>query len=139
MAARVSFEVDAKDIARVKKNLQRVSGKSLYVKMQRASLTAGDLVARRMRSESPRLTGNLRRSISVRLERTRFSGATATTLIGPVPPRGAHRHLVIRGHRIVTPGGRYLGRSTRANPFVDRSAEGFSRKAADLVRKEWFR
>lgn len=55
--------------------------------------------------------------------------------MGPTAP---HRHLLIRGHRIVTPGGRYTGRMTKANPYVDRAASGHERKAADIVRRIWF-
>jgi hypothetical protein len=105
--------------------------------MQRATLTAGDLVNRRIQADTPRRTGHLRRYSKVRLARKRIgfsSGPSLGVLVGPTSP---HRHLVIRGHRIVTPGGRYLGRSTRANPYVDRAARGFERQAAELVRKEW--
>ena len=139
----LDFQLDARDIARVKRNLERVSGKSLHTKMQRAGLTAGDLLARRMRAAAPRKTGNLRRSIKARPIRVgnRFSGYYSTTgvLVGPTYPRGAHRSLVIRGHNIVTPGGRSLGRRSKANPFVDRVEAGFGRIAFDIVKKEWFR
>jgi hypothetical protein len=134
MAGRVSFEVSAKDVARVKAKLQKASGKPLYVRMQRATLTAGDLIKSRIQADTPRRTGHLRRYTKSRLGRRAIGGAGLMVLVGPTSP---HRHLVIRGHRIVTPGGRYLGRSTRANPYVDRASRGFEHKAAELIRKEW--
>jgi len=135
----LDFQLDARDVARVERNLKRVSGKSLYVKMQRANLTAGDLLARRIKATSPRKTGNLRRSIRARSIRVRGGGVTTGVLVGPTYPRGPHRSLVIRGHNIVTPGGRSLGRRTRANPFVDEAEQGFGQKARDIVAREWFR
>lgn len=133
MPGSVSFEISAKDIARVQKKLKAASGKPLYQRMQRATLAAGDLLVPRIQAQTPRRTGFLRRSTRSKLGRSH--GATnLTVIVGPTAP---HRHLVIRGHRIVTPGGRYLGRRTKANPYVDRAARGFERKAAELVRKEW--
>jgi hypothetical protein len=137
-AGSVSFEVSQKDIDRIRKKLEKASGKPLYQRMQRAALAAGDLIKPRIQAETPiGPTKNLRRYTRSRLARKRIGntyGPSLAVLVGPTSP---HRHLVIRGHRIVTPGGRYLGRSTRANPYVDRAARGFERKAADLVRKEW--
>jgi hypothetical protein len=106
--------------------------------MQRANLAAGDLVAKRVQQAAPRRTGRLRRAVKARPERRRgaFHGSSTSVLVGPTM-KAPHRHLVIRGHRIVTPGGRYLGRRTTANPFVDRAARGIGRQAAELVRKEW--
>lgn len=133
-AGSVSFEVSAKDIARVQAKLKKASGKPLYQRMQRATLAAGDLVKSRVQAVTPRKTGHLRRYTKSRLGRNRWGQAGLVVLVGPTSP---HRHLVIRGHRIVTPGGRYLGRRTRANPYVDRATRGFERKAAELVRREW--
>jgi hypothetical protein len=139
----LSFQVDKNDLARVERNLERVSGKSLFVKMQRANLTVGDIISRRARAASPRITGNLRSSIRARPIRVRgFAGLgsypTTGVLVGPTYPKGSHRSLVIRGHNIVTPGGRSLGRRTRANPFVDRASSGIGPQAAEIVKREWF-
>lgn len=131
--ARVTFDIDDRDVARVRKKFERASGRSLYVRLQRATLTVGDLIKRRVQSISPRQTGYLRRSVKVRPIR-RGGRSTTGVLVGPVAP---HRHLIIRGHRIVTPGGRFTGRRTQPNPYVDRAASGFERKAAELVRREW--
>lgn len=138
-SSRISFAIDEKDVARVKQKLERASGKSLYVRMQRATLAAGDIVAKNARAAAPRRTGLLRRSVKSRLERRKGFGArgsSLTVLVGPTS-RAPHRHLIILGHRIVTPGGRYTGRRTPPNPFVRRAASGVERQAAELIRREW--
>lgn len=169
MASRLlDFQVDQKDIEAVQRKLQRASGLPLRKRMQRATLTAGDLVGRRMKATAPRATGKLRRSVKVRLARG-VGGPSLTVYVGPTAP---HRHLVILGTRVrpsvsgrssnpwrVLPGRAGMGETTsrgralmgvnvrRAgtfdtgrmtpNPFVDRAARGFEKKAADLVRREW--
>ena len=171
----LDFQVDANDIKRVHAKLARASGKSLYTRMQRANLAAGDLLARRVAAAAPRRTGNLRRSVKARPERRRGIGArgnSTTVLVGPTGRRGSHRHLVILGTGIrpgvssrssnpwrVLPGRAGAGETTRRgsrglagvnvrragftvgrmtpNPFVDRAAAGFGKKAAALVAKEW--
>jgi hypothetical protein len=132
---RVSFEVSEADIKRVRTKLQKASGKPLYQVMQRATLAAGDLMVPRIKAAGPpNKTGYLRRSVRSRLGRKAGGPTNLTVLVGPTAP---HRHLVIRGHRIVTPGGRYVGRMSKKNPYVDRASAGFEAKAAELVRKEW--
>ena len=161
----LDFQVDARDVAAVRRKLQRASGLPLRKRMQRATLTAGDLVGRRVKAAAPRASGKLRRSVKTRLSRR----GDLTVLVGPTAP---HRHLVILGTRErpsvsgrsdnpwrVLPGRAGMGETTRRgrslmgvnvrragtfttgrtrpNPFVDRAARGFERKAANLVRKEW--
>jgi len=170
MASRLlDFDIDDKDVARVRAKFKRASGLSLYTRLQRATLTAGDLLARRMKAASPRARGVLRRSIKVRPMR-RAGRSTTGVLVGPTAP---HRHLVIQGTKErpstssrsgnpwrVLPGIASRGQTTRRgrtglagvnvrragtfttgrmkpNPFVDRTAQGFERKAAELVRREW--
>ena len=174
MTARVSFEVDRRDVERVRRKLQQASGQPLLKRMQRGTLVAGDLLARRIQAEAPRRTGDLRRSVKARPMRERGLVSHARTvgvLVGPTHPKGAHRHLVIRGTGNrpsvsrrssnpwrVLPGRASVGETTRrgsalmgvnvrragfstgrmrANPFVDRAAKGFGRRAADLVMREW--
>jgi hypothetical protein len=132
--AAVTFEVSAKDIARVRKRLERYKDKPLQEKLKSSTKLAADLVVPRIRAEGPpNKTGLLRRSVR---SKTYKGGLGIGAKAGPYAP---HRHLIIRGHRIVTPGGRFTGRSTTPNPYVDRAASGFSKKAAELVKREWFR
>jgi hypothetical protein len=154
--SRISFQVDARDVAKVQKRLDSLQGLSLYQKMRRSTKVAGELVSKRIQQAAPRRTGTLRRSVWARYAKqdqvsatvTRAltgrsrGGQTSTVLVGPVAGRkrkGYHRHLIIRGHRIVTPGGRFTGRRTTPNPFVDRASQGFERQAAKLVKDEWMR
>jgi hypothetical protein len=63
-------------------------------------------------------------------------------MAGPLGGRGAkgaHRHLVIRGHRIVTISGHDTGRRSRANPFVDRAIEPIAPLIVEAVRRDLFR
>lgn len=132
-----SFEVSQTDVARIKRKFQRASGKGLYASMQRANLAAGDLIAGRVKQAAPRRTGLLRAAVKSRLEpRKGIGGKSTAVLVGPTA-KAHHRHLIISGHRIVTPGGRFTGRRTAPNPFVDRAARGFGPKAAALVMREW--
>lgn len=135
-----SFQVNEKDVARIRRKFQRASGKSLYTSMQRANLAAGDLIAGRVKQAAPRRTGALRAAVRARAERRKgfgIRGNSTAVLVGPTARKAPHRHLIIQGHRIVTPGGRFTGRRTAPNPFVDRAAKGFGPKAAALVMREW--
>jgi hypothetical protein len=134
--AAFSVEFDAKAIARITRKLEKAQGRPLMEKMRRATLAAADLLVQPIRSAGPRnRTGLLRRSVRARAARKSFGVRSIGALVGPTAP---HRHLIIQGHRIVTPGGRYTGRRTVANPYVDRAAAGHQRKAAELVRRIWF-
>lgn len=151
------FEVDDKDIARIRRKFERASGKSLYTQLQRANLAAGDLLASRVKQAAPRQTGRLRSAVTARPERRRtLRGSSTVVLVGPTARKAPHRHLVIRGTGTrPTVGGRpssafraFDGRvyrreaipntgRMRPNPFVDRAARGFGPKAAALVMREW--
>jgi hypothetical protein len=130
--------IDEKAIIAIKRKLERASGKSLYEKMGRATLAAADLLVPIIKAETPRVTGHLYRYTKARPAKKRFGNYLAPTLGVLVGPTSPHRHLVIRGHRIVTPGGIYTGRRTAPNPYVDRAAKGFEKKAAEIIRREWF-
>jgi len=109
----------------------------------RGSMAGARLAARAMRVAAPRgKTLRLVRSIKARRPRTRGVEAAlagrslGVAIAGPTAP---HRHLVIRGHRIVTARGRDTGRRTRANPFVDRAVEATRPLWEEAVRRELYR
>jgi hypothetical protein len=56
-----------------------------------------------------------------------------------VGPRAGHRHLVIRGHRIVTHTGRNTGRRSRANDFVSRAVAAHEGAARAAIAREIYR
>jgi len=143
-----NFEIDQKDLARIRRKMERVKGKPLADQTKKALYAQADIVAGRARSAAPRgATGNLRRSIKVRAERNRGGALSAAfgfgkrdgVLVGPMHNIAPHRHLIISGHRIVTPGGRFTGRRTAPNPFMDRARRGIESAAGKAVMAEWMR
>ena len=148
---RLAFEVDAKDIARIRRKMERIKGKPLAEQTRKVLYAQADIVGSRARSTAPRgPTGHLRASIKVRaeLERGVLSAAYFAlvggsirngVLVGPLHKIAPHRHLIISGHRIVTPGGRFTGRRTAPNPFMDRARRGIESAAGKAVMAEWMR
>jgi len=156
--AALSVEIDAKAIARIRRKLEKVQGKSLYVKMQRATLAAADLLVKPIRAAGPpNKTGLLRRSVRARTAKKRIGSSLVPSTGALVGPTAPHRHLVIRGTserpsvgtrpsspwrkmpdgHVIRAGTFTTGRMT-ANPYVDRAARGHERQAAEIVRRIWF-
>lgn len=144
MAALFEVKADLRALARVKKSAQRWQGKPLADRMSLATLGAARLLVRPIRSEAPKgPTGNLKASIRAGSStRTKLAdgswvgGQQRRSYVGPGRSRAPHRHLVIRGHRIVTPGGRDTGRRTGANDFVDRAVRRDRNAALAAARRE---
>lgn len=130
MSDLLSVELDQKALARVTTKLHGLQGKGVADKLNRGTLAALKILLPSVRAASPRRTGKLRSSIKVR-KASRGTGA----VLAPGTP---YRHLVIRGHRVVTPGGRYLGRSTKANPFIDAAVQPRMDQAMAAVQKALF-
>lgn len=124
------------------RRLDRYAAKPVVDAWGRASMAGARLAARAIRAQTPvGRTGNLRRSVKARRPRSRgvqaiLSGRLGVTLAGPFAP---HRHLVIRGHRIVTHAGVDTGRRSRANPFVDRAVDPIAPAIEEVVRRELIR
>ncbi len=125
--AAVSFEIDQRSLNRAIKTLDKYRGRPLEERLRRATLQAARMLVPPIRDASPvGPTGNLKRSVKAWTRRTRLGGGwgahgliAGRTLAAGVGPTAPHRHLVIRPHRIVTPGGRDTGRKTTGNPYVD--------------------
>jgi hypothetical protein len=103
--------------------------------------------------------GLLRRSVKARTATKRLPGGflapTYGALVGPTAP---HRHFIIQGtkERFVVPKDKHAGTKlisfpnksvARAgfsagrmtpDPFVDRAARGHEKKAAAIIKREWF-
>lgn len=79
------------------------------------------------------------RSIKARKPRLRAGEVTAWT----VGPSGPVAHLLVDGHRIVTPGGRDTGNRTRAFPYpegvFDRYGPAIAERVSSEVWAEQFR
>lgn len=131
----LSFEIDQRSIERAEKVLAKYEGRSIEEKLRRATLQAARLLVNPIRAGSPVVTGNLRRSVKAWTRRQRIGGRTLAAGVGPTSP---HRHLVIRPHRIVTPGGHDTGRKTSGNPFVDAAVAPRQAEAVRVVSQILF-
>lgn len=115
----VSVEVDQKALDRAIKRIEQYGGKPLERRARKAYLEGARLMVRpiqaRITAAGHVQTGRYRRSVKARQPRTR-AGELAVASVGPTDPK---RHLLIRGHRIVTRGGVDTGRRTQGAPVVD--------------------
>ena len=136
----ISIELDVKALARFRKRVERYQGMPLTQRMQKGTLEAARLLVPSVRSAAPKgPTGNLKRRVSARQSRAQtFGGGQTRTLSAVVGSTAPHRHLVIRPHRIVTPGGRDTGRRTTGNPFVDSAAQPRAAEAMRVVSRAIF-
>lgn len=139
----VQLQLDQKAVARAQARLEKFRGQPLNVRMDKATRAAAELLVKPMQAAAPKRTGKLRRSVSVRSVSNRdkaivgrglqkVTGGDRVALVGP---RSPVRHLVIRGHRIVTRSGRDTGRRTQPNPFVDAVARRHYANAIRLMRQ----
>lgn len=133
------LELDEKSLARGRALLDRYRDQPLNVRMEKATLAAAKVLEAPMRQAAPRRTGRLSKSTRAQQVSQRIGWRQyAKSVNAQVGPTASHRHLVIRGHRIVTPGGRDTGRRSRANPYVDQvAARHYSRAIAEM-RKHIF-
>lgn len=143
------LELDQKDFAKGRKLVDRYRGASLRKRMEVATLAAAKVLETPMRQAAPvnrkddGHRGQLRSRTRARQARQRYGiagfGATyansVNALVGPTVP---YRHLVIRGHRIVTRGGRDTGRRSRPNPYVDVVAARLAPRAIAEMRRYIF-
>ena len=137
-AASGSFrlELDQRSLQRGRSLLDRYRDQSLMVRMQKATLAAAKVLEGPIKQATPKVTGGLRRKtraaqISQRIGYRQY----AKSANADVGPRSGHRHLVIRGHRIVTHTGRDTGRRSRANPYVDAVAARHQARAIAEMRR----
>ena len=145
----ISVQFDQASIARTKKILAKYQGRPLKERLERGTMRAAQMLVSAVRAYAPKgATGNLKASVKAWKSGARHtaasgkafgSGFVAAAGVGPTGRQGAHRHLVIRGHRIVTTGGRDTGRRSIANPFVDAAVQPRLGEALRIVSAELFR
>jgi hypothetical protein len=120
----IQLQLDQKAVDRAKRKLDKYRGKALDVRMQKGVIAAADALVTPIRAAAPvGKTGKLRASTKARQGRRGTAyiravaqmGGTRAAIVGP---RAPHKHLVIRGHRIVTRSGVFTGRRTIGNPYV---------------------
>lgn len=142
-AASGSFrlDLDEKSFARGRRLLEHYQGAPLRKRLGKAPLAAARVLEAPMRQAAPVGPANdghrglLRKTIRAREFR---AGRGPEPYGAAVGPTAGHRHLPIRGHRIVTRGGRDTGRRSRPNPFVDVVAQRHYAKAVAVMRKAIF-
>ena len=129
----ISLKVDwdAAGLRRVDRFLGTYEGVQLARKIDKAIGThlrplVGKLKAAERSSGIRNRTKAHYRGIRLRKPRRR-AGEVAAYTAGPSDPK---RHLLIRGHRIVTPGGRDTGQRSRAFPYVEPVIE---REAPEII------
>ena len=129
----ISATLDMKAMARADKRLAGYMGRPLQRRAQQAYIEGARLmrtpVRQQIRAAGLRKTGRFERSVKARGSRLR-AGEMAAASIGPTD---AKRHLLIRGHRIVTRGGRDTGRRTVPQPVVDRAFAQVGQQALDFI------
>lgn len=144
----MALQLDDRALARGRKLLDRYKDAPLMKRMQKATLAGARVLEGPIRQATPvsrdEDPGQMRLSVRARPARVRTryvvgrgwrSTASSEALVGP---RDAKSHLVIRGHRIVTRGGRDTGRRARANPYVDVVAARLMRQAIAEMREYIF-
>lgn len=138
-APRVEWELDEKALAAFTKKVERYRGLPLRARMAKATLKAADYMVPPIKAATPKgPTGNLRKRVRARPAKKRIGNSLQPTLGALVGPTSPHRHLVIRGHRIVTPGGRDTGMRTSGNPYVDEAMERHASAAMRIVSRILF-
>ena len=137
MAARIgpiAIVVDQKAMARADKRLAGYMGRPLERRAQQAYIEGARLMVKPARQQAPvGKTGNLRRSIAASRVRLRPGEMAGASVAARPSKRGGHRHLVIRGHRIVTHLGRDTGLRSRPNPFIDRAYAAVGEQVRDYI------
>lgn len=136
----ISIELDIKSLARFRKRVERYQGMPLAKRMQKGTLEAARLLVPAVKAAAPvGPTGNLRKRVTAKQHAFRgFIGGRQQTLDAVVTSTAPHRHLVIRGHRVVTPGGRDTGRHSIPNPFIDNAAKPRAAEAMRVVSRAIF-
>ena len=135
------LDIDERSLARGRRLIEHYQGAPLRKRLGKAPLAAARVMEAPMRQAAPvgpASTGHrglLRRTVRAREFR---AGRGPEPYGAAVGPTAGHRHLPIRGHRIVTRSGRDTGKRSRANPFVDVIAQRHYARAVAEMRKAIF-
>ncbi len=128
--------VDQRALERALKRLDKYQGRLLHQRAQKAYLEGARLMVRPIQAHITAAglvkTQRFRRSVKAR--RPRLQGnEMAVASVGPVD---AKRHLLIRGHRIVTRGGRDTGRHTQPRPVVDEAFSDVGERVKSFINEQ---
>jgi hypothetical protein len=140
----MSWSIETRGVREVQQALQKASGPTLRKTLQKGTNAAGKFLEPKMRTEAPRRTGRLRRSIKASVAKRQKPAA-----IVKARPKIAHyRGFVIQGtkpHRIRFPDQRAAGvpksmgniqhPGARANNFVERVGERYDDEAVRIAER----
>lgn len=134
-ASSFSVDIDERQLAAADKRLAQYAGRALQERIDKAYDAGTRLLVRPIQGEITAAglvqTGRFRKSVAVKKPRLRGREIVARS----VAPRSPLRHLLIQGHRIVTPGGRDTGRRTTPEPVVDRAYERHGDAVRSFINK----
>lgn len=132
----ITVSVDQKAIDRQLKMLAKYDKRPLATRAQKAYLAGARLMVAPIRGQIQGYglikTKRFYGSVKARTSRLQF-GEMAAASVGP---KDAKRHLLIRGHRIVTRGGRDTGRRTKAYPVVDNAFKSVGEHVKDFINEQ---
>lgn len=127
--------IDQRALERALKRLDKYQGRLLHQRAQKAYLEGARLMVRPIQAHITSAglvrSGNFRRKVRAQKVRLRGNEMAAAT----VGPRSPHRHLLIRGHRIVTRGGRDTGNRTQPYPVVDDAFRDVGERVKDFINQ----
>jgi len=148
------MEIRVAGLKEMQRALLRMTPEIRVPILERAARAGASILQDAIVSAAPvGATGNLRRSIGIRIRR---EGDAVSATVRPARPRGAHAHLVERGHRLIRQvvvfkdrkTGRFLSRKgqtrgrggrmvglVRPHPFFDPTVEATQTIASDAASK----
>ena len=124
----VNAKLDERSLQRALDRLAKYEGKPLKTRMEAAFRAGLGQAVSPMRRVAPKRSGKLSKSISVR----KGKPMAGYIVRYGTKPRVPHAHLVSQGHRIVTRGGREVGRS-QPNPFVEQVISAYEGRIKSFI------
>lgn len=143
MPKSVEWSMSTKQLAAFEQRLARYEGLPMQRRVAKGTLAAAQYLAKPIKAGAPvgpardGHRGALKKSVRARQgsQRGNVRAKTLQAIVGPTVP---YRHLVIRGHRIVTRLGRDTGQRSTPNPFVDKAVAGHTDEAVRIVSRALF-
>jgi hypothetical protein len=141
--ALIQVKLDERSYNKALERLKKYEGKPFEQRMIKAHEAGGRLLVPPLRRAIDLYTstgwsrhrgvgtGQLRKNISMR-KRKPTQGYIVR--VG-TKSRAPHHHLVAKGHRIVTPGGRDTGRRTEPRPFNEKVIEQYQDRVVSFIAK----
>lgn len=123
--------------------LDRYTGKAMDARLQKGTDEAAKVIVGIVRREirsSVRGHGHNPGRLAAKVTRRKTYRSGPFGEVGDVVKSIAqHNHLVIQGHRIVSHAGVDSGRTSRPNPFIDRSEAAAWAVSTPIMEREVFR